>query len=167
MLTTIPMKHFEGELQRAIVLGLFIPLIISSGGNSGSQATSLIIRSLALEEVRLRDWWKVFMREVPSGFVLGVILGIIGAIRILLWQYFDIAGGYGPHYQLIAVAIGISLIGVVTFGSVIGSMLPFALRRFGFDPASASAPFVATLVDVTGITIYFYVALLLLRGTLL
>jgi magnesium transporter len=167
MLTTIPMKHFEGELQRAIVLGLFIPLIISSGGNSGSQATSLIIRSLALEEIRLRDWWKVFMREVPSGLVLGIILGIIGTIRILLWQYFGIAGGYGPHYKLIAVAIGISLIGVVTFGSVIGSMLPFALRRLGFDPASASAPFVATLVDVTGITIYFYVALLLLRGTLL
>jgi len=167
MLTTIPMKHFEGELQRAIVLGLFIPLIISSGGNSGSQATSLIIRSLALEEVRLRDWWKVFMRELPSGFVLGIILGIIGAFRILLWQYLDIAGGYGPHYVLIAIAIGISLVGVVTFGSVIGSMLPFVLRRLGFDPASASAPFVATLVDVTGITIYFYVALLMLRGTLL
>lgn len=167
MLTTIPMKHFEGELQRAIVLGLFIPLIISSGGNSGSQATSLIIRSLALEEIRLRDWWKVFMRELPSGFVLGVILGLIGVIRILLWQYFGVAGGYGPHYQIIAVAIGISLVGVVTFGSVIGSMLPFVLRRLGFDPASASAPFVATLVDVTGITIYFYVALLILRGTLL
>jgi magnesium transporter len=167
MLTTIPMKHFEGELQRAIVLGLFIPLIISSGGNSGSQATSLIIRSLALEEVRLRDWWKVFMREVPSGFVLGIILGIIGMIRILVWQYFGIGGGYGQHYVLIAIAIGISLIGVVTFGSVIGSMLPFVLRRLGFDPASASAPFVATLVDVTGITIYFYVALLILRGTLL
>jgi len=167
MLTTIPMKHFEGELQRAIVLGLFIPLIISSGGNSGSQATSLIIRSLALEEVRLRDWWKVFMRELPSGFVLGVILGVIGVVRILLWQYLGVAGGYGPHYQIIAVAIGISLVGVVTFGSVIGSMLPFVLRRLGFDPASASAPFVATLVDVTGITIYFYVALLILRGTLL
>jgi magnesium transporter len=167
MLTTIPMKHFEGELQRAIVLGLFIPLIISSGGNSGSQATSLIIRSLALEEIRLRDWWKVFMRELPSGFVLGLILGVIGVIRILLWQYFGVAGGYGPHYQIIAVAIGISLVGVVTFGSVVGSMLPFVLRRLGFDPASASAPFVATLVDVTGITIYFYVALLILRGTLL
>ena len=167
MLTTLPMKHFEDELQRAIVLGLFIPLIISSGGNSGSQATSLIIRSLALEEVRLRDWWKVFRREVPSGLVLGVILGVIGAFRILVWQYLDIAGGYGPHYKLIAIVIGISLVGVVTFGSVIGSMLPFVLRRLGFDPASASAPFVATLVDVTGITIYFYVALLLLRGTLL
>jgi magnesium transporter len=167
MLTTIPMKHFEGELQKAIVLGLFIPLIISSGGNSGSQATSLIIRSLALEEVRLRDWWRVFMRELPSGMVLGVILGVLGMVRILLWQYFGIAGGYGPHYFTIAIAIAVSLVGVVTFGSVVGSMLPFALRRMGFDPASASAPFVATLVDVTGITIYFYVALLILRGTLL
>jgi magnesium transporter len=167
MLTTIPMKHFEGELQKAIVLGLFIPLIISSGGNSGSQATSLIIRSLALEEVRLRDWWRVFMRELPSGMVLGVILGILGMVRILVWQYLGIAGGYGPHYFTIAIAIAVSLVGVVTFGSVIGSMLPFALRRMGFDPASASAPFVATLVDVTGITIYFYVALLILRGTLL
>jgi magnesium transporter len=167
MLTTIPMKHFEGELQKAIVLGLFIPLIISSGGNSGSQATSLIIRSLALEEVRLRDWWKVFLRELPSGLVLGIILGLLGVIRILLWQYFGIAGGYGPHYKMVAIAIGISLIGVVAFGSIVGSMLPFVLRRLGFDPASASAPFVATLVDVTGITIYFYVALLILRGTLL
>jgi magnesium transporter len=167
MLTTIPMKHFEGELQRAIVLGLFIPLIISSGGNSGSQATSLIIRSLALEEVRLRDWWKVFVREVPSGLVLGIILGVLGMFRILLWQYLNIAGGYGAHYKIIAVAIAVSLVGVVTFGSVIGSMLPFVLRRLGFDPASASAPFVATLVDVTGITIYFYVALFILRGTLL
>jgi magnesium transporter len=167
MLTTIPMKHFEGELQKAIVLGLFIPLIISSGGNSGSQATSLIIRSLALEEVRLRDWWKVFLRELPSGLVLGVILGILGVVRILLWQYFGIAGGYGPHYQMVAIAIGISLVGVVAFGSIVGSMLPFVLRWLGFDPASASAPFVATLVDVTGITIYFYVALLILRGTLL
>ena len=167
MLTTIPMKYFEGEMQKAIVLGLFIPLIISSGGNSGSQATSLIIRSLALEEVRLRDWWKVFLRELPSGLVLGMILGMIGVIRVVIWQYFGIAGGYGPHYFLIAIAIGVSLIGVVTFGSVIGSMLPFVLRRLGFDPASASAPFVATLVDVTGITIYFYVALVILRGTLL
>jgi magnesium transporter len=167
MLTTIPMKHFEGELQKAIVLGLFIPLIISSGGNSGSQATSLIIRSLALEEVRVRDWWRVFLRELPSGMVLGIILGLLGMLRIFLWQYLGIAGGYGPHYFTIAIAIAVSLVGVVTFGSVVGSMLPFALRRMGFDPASASAPFVATLVDVTGITIYFYVALLILRGTLL
>ena len=107
------------------------------------------------------------MRELPSGVVLGVILGIIGVIRILLWQFLGIAGGYGPHYKIIALAIGVSLVGVVAFGSVIGSMLPFVLRKLGFDPASASAPFVATLVDVTGITIYFYVALLILRGTLL
>jgi magnesium transporter len=167
MLTTIPMKYFEGELQHAIVLGLFIPLIISSGGNSGSQATSLIIRSLALEEIKLRDWWRIFLRELPSGFALGCILGVIGIVRILLWQYFGIAGGYGPHYLLVAVTVAIALVGVVTFGSLAGSMLPFVLRRFGFDPASASAPFVATLVDVTGLSIYFYVALLVLRGTLL
>ena len=167
MLTTIPMKYFEGELQHAIVLGLFIPLIISSGGNSGSQATSLIIRSLALEEIKLRDWWRIFLRELPSGFALGLILGVIGIVRILLWQYFGIAGGYGPHYLLVALTVAIALVGVVTFGSLAGSMLPFGLRRFGFDPASASAPFVATLVDVTGLSIYFYVALLMLRGTLL
>jgi magnesium transporter len=167
MLTTIPMKYFEGELQHAIVLGLFIPLIISSGGNSGSQATSLIIRSLALEEIKLRDWWRIFLRELPSGFALGCILGVIGIVRILLWQYFGIAGGYGPHYLLVALTVAIALVGVVTFGSLAGSMLPFVLRRFGFDPASASAPFVATLVDVTGLSIYFYVALLVLRGTLL
>ena len=167
MLTTIPMKYFEGELQHAIVLGLFIPLIISSGGNSGSQATSLIIRSLALEEIKLRDWWRIFLRELPSGFALGCILGVIGIVRILLWQYFGIAGGYGPHYLLVALTVAIALVGVVTFGSLAGSMLPFVLRRFGFDPASASAPFVATLVDVTGLSIYFYVALLMLRGTLL
>lgn len=167
MLTTFPMKYFEGELQQAIVLGLFIPLIISSGGNSGSQATSLIIRSLALEEIRVRDWWRVFLRELPSGFVLGCILGVLGMFRILLWQHLGIGGGYGPHYLLIAFTVAIALVGVVTFGSLAGSMLPFALHRLGFDPASASAPFVATLVDVTGLSIYFYVALLILRGTLL
>ena len=167
MLTTIPMKYFEGELQHAIVLGLFIPLIISSGGNSGSQATSLIIRSLALEEIKTRDWWRIFLRELPSGFTLGCILGVIGLVRILIWQYFGIGGGYGPHYLLIAITVAIALVGVVTFGSLAGSMLPFVLHKLGFDPASASAPFVATLVDVTGITIYFYVALVVLRGTLL
>jgi magnesium transporter len=167
MLTTIPMKYFEGELQHAIVLGLFIPLIISSGGNSGSQATSLIIRSLALEEIRTRDWWRVLLKELPSGFALGIILGVIGLIRILIWQQFGIAGGYGPHYMLVALTVGVALIGVVTFGSLAGSMLPFVLHKLGFDPASASAPFVATLVDVTGLSIYFYVALLILRGTLL
>ena len=165
MLTTLPMKHFEGELQRAIVLGLFIPLIISSGGNSGSQATSLIIRSLALGEIKLRDWWKIVLRELPSGLMLGAILGILGIARILLWQQLGLATY--PHPNLLALTVGFALVGVVTFGSLAGSMLPFILQKLGFDPASASAPFVATLVDVTGLSIYFYVALLILRGTML
>lgn len=166
MFTAAAMGHFEHEISRAVVLALFIPLIISSGGNSGSQATSLIIRSMALQEVRLRDWWRVAMRELPAGLALGSILGAIGLVRIVLWQevgWYD----YGPHYQLIAGTVAVALIGVVLFGSLAGSMLPFLLRRVGFDPASASAPFVATLVDVTGLVIYFTVALLMLRGTLL
>jgi magnesium transporter len=167
MLTTFPMQHFEKELQTAIVLGLFIPLIISSGGNSGSQATSLIIRSLALEEIRLRDWWRIFRREVSFGLALGVILGSLGMLRVVLWQQLGIGGGYGQHYLLIALTVGIAVLGVVMFGSLAGAMLPFVLKRLGFDPASASAPFVATLVDVTGLTVYFYVALFILRGTLL
>ncbi|MDQ3672942.1 MAG: magnesium transporter [Gemmatimonadota bacterium] len=167
MLTTFPMQYFEVELQKAIVLGLFIPLIISSGGNSGSQATSLIIRSLALEEIRLKDWWRVFRREIVFGLALGVILGLLGMLRVIVWQRLGIAGGYGEHYMLIALTVGIALLGVVTFGSLAGAMLPFIMKRIGFDPASASAPFVATLVDVTGLTLYFYVALILLRGTLL
>lgn len=167
MLTTFPMQYFEEELKTAIVLGLFIPLIISSGGNSGSQATSLIIRSLALEEIRLRDWWRIFRREISFGFALGIILGLLGMLRVIAWQKLGIAGGYGEHYMLIAFTVGIALLGVVTFGSLAGAMLPFIMKRLGFDPASASAPFVATLVDVTGLTLYFYVALLLLRGTLL
>jgi magnesium transporter len=148
------------------VLALFVPLIISSGGNSGSQATSLIIRGMALGEVRLRDWWRVAVRELPSGLSLGVFLGLIGAVRILLWQrlgWYD----YGAHYALVALTVAVALVGVVTFGSLTGSMLPFVLRRLGFDPASASAPFVATLVDVTGLIIYFSVGLVILRGTLL
>jgi len=149
-----------------VVLALFVPLIISSGGNSGSQATSLIIRAMALREVRLRDWWRVAIRELPSGLALGAFLGVIGAIRILLWEQFGWYD-YGPHYLLVALTVSLALVGVVTFGSFAGSMLPFVLRRFGFDPASASAPFVATLVDVTGLVIYFTVALLILRGTLL
>jgi magnesium transporter len=167
MLTTFPMQYFEEELQRAIVLGLFIPLIISSGGNSGSQATSLIIRSLALEEIRLKDWWRIFRREIGFGLALGVLLGALGMLRVVAWQKMGIAGGYGEHYILIAFTVGIALLGVVTFGSLAGAMLPFIMKRLGFDPASASAPFVATLVDVTGLTLYFYVALVLLRGTLL
>jgi magnesium transporter len=166
MLTATAMQHFEGDLTRAVVLTLFIPLIMSSGGNSGSQATSLIIRALALREVRLRDWWRVAMRELPAGLTLGAILGCIGIIRITLWQHFGLYD-YGPHWPLIAATVGGALVGVVTFGSFAGSMLPFLLRRLGFDPASASAPFVATLVDVTGLVIYFSVAWAVLRGTLL
>ncbi len=166
MLTATAMGHFEAEISRAVVLALFIPLIISSGGNSGSQATSLIIRAMALREVGLRDWWRVAVRELPAGLTLGSILGVIGVVRILLWQrlgWYD----YGAHYSLVALTVGTALVGVVLFGSLAGSMLPFVLRRLGFDPASASAPFVATLVDVTGLVIYFTVALVLLRGTLL
>ena len=165
MLTTTAMGHFQGELEKAVVLALFVPLIISSGGNSGSQATSLIIRSLALGEIKLRDWWKIMLRELPSGLMLGAILGLMGIGRILLWQQLGIASY--PHPNLLALTIGVALVGVVTFGSLAGSMLPFILQKLGFDPASASAPFVATLVDVTGLSIYFYVALLILRGTLL
>lgn len=166
MLTTSAMQHFEGQLHKAIVLALFIPLIMSSGGNSGSQATSLIIRALALGEIRLRDWWKVARREIPSGLTLGLILGSIGFVRILLWQHLGFYD-YGAEYFLIALTIFASLIAIVAFGSLAGSMLPFALKRLGFDPASASAPFVATLVDVTGLSIYFTIALLILKGTLL
>jgi magnesium transporter len=166
MLTATAMGHFEGEIARAVVLSLFIPLIISSGGNSGSQATSLIIRALALREITLGDWWRVAVRELPTGLALGTILGVIGVIRIVLWQQIGWYN-YGAHWSLVAVTVGVALAGVVTFGSLAGSMLPFVLKRLGFDPASASAPFVATLVDVTGLVIYFSVAYLILRGTLL
>ncbi|HEX2591633.1 MAG TPA: magnesium transporter [Rhizomicrobium sp.] len=166
MLTASAMQHFDDELQRAIVLTLFIPLIMSSGGNSGSQATSLLIRALALGEVRLSDWWRIALRELPIGLALGAILGVVGVLRITIWQF---AGfyDYGPHWVLVATTVAAALVGIVTFGSLSGSMLPFALKRVGFDPASASAPFVATLVDVTGLVIYFTVALAILRGTLL
>jgi magnesium transporter len=166
MLTASAMQHFEDELARAVVLTLFIPLIMSSGGNSGSQSTSLLIRALALDQLRLRDWWRVAMREVPIGIVLGAILGLVGIARIALWQTAGVYD-YGPHWELVALTVGLGLVGIVTFGSLAGSMLPFALKRLGFDPASASAPFVATLVDVTGLVIYFSVATLILRGTLL
>lgn len=165
MLTATAMNHFEHEIERAVVLSLFIPLLISSGGNSGSQATSLIIRALALREVRLKDWWRVISREVAAGVMLGAILGIVGLARILVWQAFWHT--YGEHYLLIALTIAFSLLGVVTFGTLAGSMLPFILRKCGLDPASASAPFVATLVDVTGLIIYFTVAKIILTGTLL
>ncbi|HET7042524.1 MAG TPA: magnesium transporter [Gemmatimonadales bacterium] len=166
MLTTTAMGHFQHELERAVVLALFIPLIISSGGNSGSQATSLIIRAMALGEVTLRDWWRVAAREIPSGLLLGAILGSVGFLRIATWQWLGLYD-YGVHHWLVASTIFCALVGVVMFGSLAGSMLPFVLKRFGFDPASASAPFVATLVDVTGIVIYFTVAAVMLTGTLL
>jgi magnesium transporter len=166
MLTATAMGYFEHEISKAVVLALFIPLIISSGGNSGSQATSLIIRAMALQEVTLKDWWRVAVRELPSGAILGAILGVIGFLRITLWQHLGWYD-YGVHYQLVALTVSLSLVGVVLFGSLAGSMLPFVLRRIGFDPASASAPFVATLVDVTGLIIFFSVGLIVLRGTLL
>ena len=166
MLTATAIGYFEIEISKAVVLALFIPLIVSSGGNSGSQATSLIIRALALREVRLKDWWRVAARELPTGLALGTILGAIGALRIVLWQRVGFKD-YGDHYGLVAATVAFSLVGVVMFGTLAGSMLPFVLRRLGFDPASASAPFVATLVDVTGLVIYFTIALVILRGTLL
>ena len=165
MLTATAMGYFSDEISRAVVLALFIPLIISSGGNSGSQATTLVIRAMALGEIRLRDWFRVIRREILSGLALGAILGTIGITRIFLWHV--LRGTYGEHYLIIALTIGCSLIGVVTFGTLAGSMLPFILRGCGLDPASASAPFVATLVDVTGLIIYFSVANVILRGVLL
>lgn len=165
MLTATAMSHYEEEIARAVVLAVFIPLIISSGGNSGSQASTLVIRAMALGEIRLRDWGIVAWREIRSGLVLGAVLASIGFARILVWQAFG--GTYGVHYLLVAATVALSLIGVVLFGTLAGSMLPFLLRRAGVDPASASAPFVATLVDVTGLVIYFTVASLILRGSML
>jgi len=159
------MAFFEDEIGRAVVLAVFLPLIISSGGNSGSQASTLVIRAMALGEVRLRDWWRVARREVLTGLALGVLLGAIGFVRIIVWQ--QIGNIYGEHYLLVAATVALSLVGVVLFGTLAGSMLPFLLRRLGLDPASASAPFVATLVDVTGLVIYFVIGAVILRGTLL
>jgi magnesium transporter len=166
MLTASALQTFEAELEKAIVLALFIPLIMSSGGNSGSQATSLVIRALAVREVQLHDWWRVIRRELPAGITLGAILGAVGATRVTLWQELGLFD-YGPHWMLIALTIALALVGIVTFGSLAGSILPFILKSLGFDPAVASAPFIATLVDVTGIVIYFSAATLVLRGTLL
>jgi magnesium transporter len=166
MLTATAMQHFEGEIEKAAVLAMFIPLVMSSGGNSGSQATSLIIRALALREITLKDWWRIAIRELPTGLTLGCILGIIGFTRIEIWQHLNLYN-YGTHHILVGFTVGAALIGIVAFGSLAGSMLPFVLKRLGFDPASASAPFVATLVDVTGLIIYFSVAFAILGGTLL
>jgi magnesium transporter len=164
-LTATAMGYYEHEIARAVVLALFIPLIISSGGNSGSQASTLVVRAMALGEVRLRDWWRVMRREFAAGLALGSILGMIGLLRILLWP--TRAALYGEHYILIALTVACSLVGIVLWGTISGSMLPLMMRRLGFDPASASAPFVATLVDVTGLIIYFTVASVILYGTLL
>ena len=165
MLTATAMGVFEAEIARAVVLALFVPLIISSGGNSGSQAATLVIRALALGEVGLRDWWRVVRREVLAGLVLGAILGSIGFLRISIWSAFSSI--YGPHWLLVALTVALALNGIVLWGTLIGSVLPLLLRRLGFDPATSSAPFVATLVDVTGLVIYFSVAIVILRGTLL
>ena len=166
MFTATAMGFFEGEIQKAVVLALFLPLIISSGGNSGSQSSALVIRAMALAEVSVRDWFRVFKREIISGLGLGVILGSIGFARIAVWNQF-FPKLYGEHWMLLGFVIFFSLIGVVLWGSLAGAMLPFILRRLGFDPAKAAAPFVATIVDVTGLVIYFFVAALILHGTLL
>lgn len=165
MFTATAMSHYEHDIAKAVVLALFIPLVISSGGNSGSQATTLIIRAMALGEVRLKDWWRVLSRELVSGLSLGFILGSIGMARILLWPGKETL--YGEHYLLVALTVSLSLVGIVLWGTLAGSMLPFFLRRVGLDPATSSAPFVATLVDVTGLVIYFSVASYFLKGILL
>ena len=165
MLTATAMGHYQDEIAKAVVLAMFVPLIISSGGNSGSQAATLIIRAMAIGEVKLKDWWRVMRREILSGLVLGLILASIGMLRIASWSIF--ANTYGEHWPLVAITVGISLMGVVLWGTLSGSMLPFLLKRLGLDPATSSAPFVATLVDVTGLIIYFAVAGVVLRGTLL
>lgn len=165
MFTATAMGFFESEIARAVVLALFVPLVISSGGNSGSQAASLVIRALAVGEVGLRDWWRVMRREVWSGLALGSILGALGFLRVTVWAgAFNL---YGEHWLLLGLTIGLALVGVVLWGTVAGSMLPFVLKRLGADPATSSAPFVATLVDVTGLVIYFSVAVAVLSGTLL
>jgi magnesium transporter len=165
MLTAEAMAFYEDELASAVVLAIFLPLIIASGGNSGSQAATLITRALALGEVRLSDWWRVMRREVASGTLLGLVLGLLGAARIAVWAV--AFGAYGEHWPLIALTVGVSLVGVVLWGSLSGSLLPLLLKRLGADPATSSAPFIATIVDVTGIVIFFTIAALILSGTLL
>lgn len=165
MFTASAMGYYEDELHRAAVLTLFLPLIISSGGNSGSQASTLIIRAIALEEIRLRDWWKILRRELIIGGSLGIILGALGLIRVYFWPW--ASESYGPHYEMIAVTVAASVIGVVLWGTLAGAMLPFILKSFNLDPASASAPAVSTVVDVTGLVVYFSTATFLLKGILL
>lgn len=165
MFTATAMGYFEHQIASAVVLALFIPLIISSGGNTGSQASTLVIRAMALGEIRLKDWWRVLVREVAAGLFLGTILGCVGLLRIVLWP--TKISVYGEHYALISATVGLSLVGIVLWGTLVGAMLPFAFRMFKVDPATASAPFVATIVDVTGLIIYFSVANIILSGTLL
>ena len=165
MLTATAMGFFEKSIAKAVVLALFIPLIISSGGNSGSQASTLIIQAMALGEVTVADWWRVMRRELLSGLLLGLTLGSIGFMRIYIWTLFSPI--YGPYWMLVGLTVGCALVGVVLWGSLAGSMLPLILKKLGADPATSSAPFVATLVDVTGLIIYFTVAVMLMKGTLL
>jgi magnesium transporter len=162
MLTATAMAFFQDEIAKAVVLALFIPLIISSGGNSGSQASTLIIQAMAVGEIRIQDWWKVMRRELLSGLLLGAVLGIVGFFRIMIWQSIN-PHLYGEHWLSIAFTVGFALVGVVLWGTLSGSMLPILLKKLGADPAASSAPFVATLVDVTGLIIYFSVAFLLLH----
>jgi magnesium transporter len=165
LLTASAMAHFEADIAKAVVLALFVPLIISSGGNSGSQAATLIIRSLAISEITLKDWWYVMRREFLSGLILGLILGTFGFLRVFIWN--EATHIYGEHAILIAITVGLTLVGIVMWGTLCGSMLPFALKKLGFDPATSSAPFVATLVDVTGLLLYFYIATIILHGKIL
>ena len=166
LLTASAMGHYDDEIAKAVVLALFVPLIISSGGNSGSQAASLIIRAMALKELQLRDWWYVMKKEFVSGLLLGGILGLLGFIRIMIWQETGIYD-YGPYWLWVALSVSTSLLFIVLWGTLSGSLIPFLLRKMKLDPAAASAPFVATLVDVTGLIIYFSVSALFLAGKLL
>lgn len=171
MLTSTALARYEHELAKTVLLSLFLPLIISSGGNSGSQASTLIIRAMALGEIHLRDWWRVMRKELLSGTLLGLLLGLLGGGRLALWAYttehWKGESVYGAHWGLLSVTIGVALAGVTLWGTLAGSMLPFILRRLGLDPATSSAPFVSTLVDVTGLILYLNVAIWILRGTLL
>ena len=166
LLTASVMEHFEAELAKAVVLALFIPLIVSSGGNSGSQASSLIIQALAIGDIKITHWWLIMKREIISGLLLGGVLGIFGYTRVIIWHglFPDV---YGPHYQLIGLVLGITLLGIVLWGTICGSMLPLLLKRLGADPAVSSAPFVATLVDITGLVLYFSVAFAILSGIMM
>jgi magnesium transporter len=165
MLTTTAMTYFQDEIAKAVVLAIFVPLIISSGGNSGSQASTLIIQAMALGELTIADWWRVIRRELLSGLLLGAVLGAVGFTRVMLWS--GLFHSYGTHGLIVALTVGVALIGVVLWGTVAGSMLPIVLKKFGADPATSSAPFIATLVDVTGLVIYFSVALVIMHGVLL